>query len=64
MEDAYNNFNSLSGFIYIILWSFIRYKEYNHFLDILEERDIAEPPDLIEPWEDNISTELGALLGI
>jgi hypothetical protein len=38
----------------------------NHFLDILEERDIAEPPDLTEfdPCEDNISTELGALLGI
>jgi hypothetical protein len=36
-----------------------------HFLDIFEERDIADPPDFIDidPREDIISTELGALLG-
>jgi hypothetical protein len=35
-----------------------------HFLDILLEREIAEPPDFmdIDPLEDIISTELGALL--
>jgi len=39
---------------------------YYHFLDIFEEREIAEPPDLtdIDPLEDIMSTELGALLGI
>ena len=36
---------------------------YHHFLDILEEREIADPPDLTEPFEDRTYTELGALLG-
>lgn len=37
----------------------------HHFLDIFEERDMAEPPDLMEtePFEESMSTELGALLG-
>ena len=37
----------------------------NHFLDILDDREMAEPPDLIEtdPFDESISTELGALLG-
>lgn len=35
----------------------------NHFLDIRDDRDIADPPDLMDPWDDNTSTELGALLG-
>ena len=36
----------------------------NHFLDILLDLDMADPPDLIdiEPLEDIKSTELGALL--
>jgi len=35
-----------------------------HFFDILLERDIADPPDFmdIEPFDDIMSTELGALL--
>jgi hypothetical protein len=38
--------------------------EAYHFFDILLEREIAEPPDLIDidPFEDIMSTELGALL--
>ena len=37
----------------------------NHFLDILDDLEMAEPPDLIEtdPFDESISTELGALLG-
>ena len=35
-----------------------------HFLDILEDLEMAEPPDFIEPpLEESMSTELGALLG-
>jgi len=46
--------------IKLLLWIFY------HFLDIFEEREIADPPDLIDtdPLDDNMSTELGALLGI
>jgi hypothetical protein len=35
-----------------------------HFFDILLEREMADPPDFIDidPFEDIISTELGALL--
>jgi hypothetical protein len=34
-------------------------------LDILEEREMAEPPERMEtdPLEESMSTELGALLG-
>jgi hypothetical protein len=36
-----------------------------HFLDIFEDREMADPPDLMEtdPFEESMSTELGALLG-
>ena len=38
--------------------------QQNHFLDICDDREIADPPDLteIEPRDDIKSTELGALL--
>ena len=38
---------------------------YYHFRDILEEREIADPPDFTEtdPLEDIMSISLGALLG-
>jgi hypothetical protein len=34
-------------------------------LDILDDLEMADPPDLIEtdPFEESMSTELGALLG-
>lgn len=37
----------------------------NHFFDIFDDREIAEPPDFTEkePLEESMSTELGALLG-
>jgi hypothetical protein len=39
-------------------------KVNNHFFDILEDLEIADPPDLtdMDPLEEPGSTELGALL--
>lgn len=37
---------------------------YHHFFDIFDDLEIADPPDFteMEPLDDIISTELGALL--
>ncbi len=39
--------------------------QINHFLDILDDLEIADPPDFTEtdPFDESMSTELGALLG-
>ena len=36
--------------------------DHNHFFDILDDLEMAEPPET-DPFDESISTELGALLG-
>ena len=49
----------------IILALIIKITSHHHLRDILDEREIAEPPDLTEtePLDDIMSISLGALLG-
>lgn len=51
--------------MHVINLSLLLITSNHHLLEFLEERDIADPPDLaeIEPFDESMSISLGALLG-